>query len=182
MIDFEYGDPNRPYVAGSIFSEKVSRGGDKNNKLKIITTRSGSTITFDEEKGSILIKDKLGTESSILLDGNHNIIVNTTSSIILNSLDNGKIDLNAKNITLSGNESISLQSPEIIIGSSGGKLANKTIDLTGEEITVTGGDSIKEESPKIEIQGKNTVSVSTQKMSLSGSSKIDISAPRINSN
>ena len=182
MLDFEYGDPNRPYVAGSIFSEKVSIGGDDNNKIKSITTRTGSIIKFDDEKGSILIKDKSGVESSILIDGNHNIIVNTKSSIILNSLDDGKIELNAKTITLSGNEYISLQSPKIIIGDSCGKLANKTIDLTGEKISLTGGDSIREESPKIDMEGKNTVNVSTQKMTLSGSSKIDIKAPRINSN
>jgi uncharacterized protein involved in type VI secretion and phage assembly len=182
MIDFEYGDPNRPYVSGSIFSEKVSRGGDDNNKIKSIITRGDSSMTFDDDKGSIVIKDQKGSESTITFDGKHNIIINATSSIILNSLDSGRIELNAKDIILSGNESISLHSPKITIGDAGGKLANMTIDLTGEEITLTGGDSISEEAPKIDVEGKNTVDVSTQKMKLSGSTKIDISAPRINSN
>ncbi|MDR0712832.1 MAG: phage baseplate assembly protein V, partial [Bacteroidales bacterium] len=83
MIGFEYGDPNRPYVTGSIFSEKVSSGGDTDNKKKSITTRVGSYIIFDDEKGNITIKDKDDSDSMIVLNGDKTISITATDKITL---------------------------------------------------------------------------------------------------
>jgi uncharacterized protein involved in type VI secretion and phage assembly len=94
MVDFEYGDPNRPYVSGSIFSEKVSKGGDDNNKLKTITTRSGITIIFndDENMGSLTLKDPSG--NTVYMDGNKNITITAPATMTLNATD---INVNASN-------------------------------------------------------------------------------------
>ncbi len=83
MVGFEYGDPNRPFVMGSIFSEKVSQGGKDNNKIKSYTTRVDSSVTFDDEKGSITIKDQQGSDSTLTFDGEKNIVMAAGESITL---------------------------------------------------------------------------------------------------
>ncbi|MFV0484388.1 MAG: phage baseplate assembly protein V, partial [Bacteroidales bacterium] len=47
LVGFRHDNPNRPFVLGSLFNGTTASGGSDNNKTKSITTRSGSTITFD---------------------------------------------------------------------------------------------------------------------------------------
>lgn len=61
MVDFELGDPCRPYVSGSMFHRNNGKGGNADNHIKTIVTRSGHTIEFDDSEDStwgITIKDK----------------------------------------------------------------------------------------------------------------------------
>jgi hypothetical protein len=51
MVDFEYGDPNRPFVSGSIFSERVSKGGSEDNHLRTITDKSRNYIQLNSQAG-----------------------------------------------------------------------------------------------------------------------------------
>ena len=61
MVDFELGDPCRPYVSGSMFHKNNGEGGNADNHIKTIVTRSGHTLEFnDDEDGQwgITITDK----------------------------------------------------------------------------------------------------------------------------
>jgi hypothetical protein len=61
MVDFELGDPCRPYVSGSMFHRNNGKGGNADNHIKTIVTRSGHTIEFDDSEDStwgFTIKDK----------------------------------------------------------------------------------------------------------------------------
>jgi uncharacterized protein involved in type VI secretion and phage assembly len=154
MIDFEYGDPNRPYVAGSIFSEKVSKGGDDNNKLKTITTRSGITIIFndDENKGSLTIKDPSG--NTVYMDGNKNITVTAPETFTVNATD---IKMNASNSITA------LSKP----GENGGEgtidvIAHKTMALKTE----TDNFSVESQSKAISLKAKTDFSASSETASM----------------
>ncbi|MCD8194429.1 MAG: phage baseplate assembly protein V [Tannerellaceae bacterium] len=153
MVDFEYGDPNRPYVSGSIFSEKVSAGGDEDNKIKSITTRTGSTIMYDESEGSILIKDKKNSDSIMLLDGEKNIVIKADksislvsgkASIVLMSEGDGTIMINAKTIVTQAGETFSVQSGKVInMDASDALTANskKTSTVSSSGQTVVSGQT-----------------------------------------
>ena len=91
MVSYEGGNPHRPYVSGSMYHGKNTQ--QVSNNIRSITTKSGSTITFDDEKGSVLIKDKRG--SSYLLDGKGNIELNAVKDFTLCAGRN--ISLNAQN-------------------------------------------------------------------------------------
>ena len=91
MVSFEQGNPHRPYVSGSMYHGKNAK--EVSHNVRSITTKSGSTITFDDEKGSVLIKDKRG--SSYLLDGKGNIELNAVKDFTLCAGRN--ISLNAQN-------------------------------------------------------------------------------------
>lgn len=132
MISFEQGDPNRPYSSGSLFTSKNGKGGDTNNKTKSFTTRSGSTITFDDEKGSITIRDKKDSESTVILDGEKNITVTAAKSITLTSGDasiklesdgGGTVTINAKTINITSGEIYNVHSGDTVSIHSDGTLS-----------------------------------------------------------
>lgn len=90
MVGFEYGDPNKPYVSGSMFPETKGNGGYNDNMQKSIITRSGIKIVFNDVQGSLHIQDPSGNTWS--MDGQGNINVKAPKAINLDATD---ITLNA---------------------------------------------------------------------------------------
>jgi uncharacterized protein involved in type VI secretion and phage assembly len=154
MIDFEYGDPNRPYVAGSIFSEKVSAGGKDSNKIKSITTRSGSTITFDddENEGSITISDHSG--NTIKLHGDKTISITAPD----------KITMTSKEIIINGSDLVHTISEKMIKEES-----QQHIESTAmQDVSISG-------TTKVEIGSSAVIEESAPKVSISGSAQVEMS-------
>lgn len=154
MIDFEYGDPNRPYVSGSIFSELVSEGGKENNRYKTIITRSGITIQFDddENQGSLLIKDPSG--NFIKMDGNKNITITAPATLTMNATD---INVNATN-------SINVRSAPDEDGGEGtiDVLAHQTYTLQTER----GNISVQASEKNIALEAHEQFSATSQTASM----------------
>lgn len=170
MVSYEHGNPDRPYVTGSVFHSGSGKGGDKDNKVKSIITRSGNAIIFDDETGSIVITDQTGKQL-IMLDGTDAITVMAKKSITLTNeaesvivMDDKSIGLQAdtialegrKSVTLlSGNECMVLSSEKSIINSSGTNIkqeAAKDYDVAAKNGTVNGVNLM--------IEGKGNVTVS----------------------
>lgn len=170
MVSYEHGNPDRPYVTGSVFHSGSGKGGDKDNKVKSIITRSGNAIVFDDETGSIVITDQTGKQL-IILDGTDAITVMAKKSITLTNeaesvivMDDKSIGLQAdtialegrKSVTLlSGNECMVLSSEKSIISSSGTNIkqeAAKDYDVAAKNGTVNGVNLM--------IEGKGNVTVS----------------------
>ena len=170
MVSYEHGNPDRPYVTGSVFHSGSGKGGDKDNKVKSIITRSGNAIIFDDETGSIVITDQTGKQL-IMLDGTDAITVMAKRSITLTNeaesvivMDDKSIGLQAdtialegrKSVTLlSGNECMVLSSEKSIISSSGTNIkqeAAKDYDVAAKNGTVNGVNLM--------IEGKGNVTVS----------------------
>ena len=170
MVSYEHGNPDRPYVTGSVFHSGSGKGGDKDNKVKSIITRSGNAIVFDDETGRIVITDQTGKQL-IMLDGTDAITVMAKKSITLTNeaesvivMDDKSIGLQAdtialegrKSVTLlSGNECMVLSSEKSIISSSGTNIkqeATKDYDVAAKNGTVNGVNLM--------IEGKGNVTVS----------------------
>lgn len=141
MVAFRYDDPNRPFVLGSLFHGKSGTGGGSSNKTKSLTTRSGCTVTLDDEKGSITMKDKEG--NSYVADGEGNITISASKSITLcvgeNSVtidSDGNISSNAqKAITESAGENIAQSAKNIDC------TANEAYNISSTDFTATGSSS-----------------------------------------
>lgn len=170
MVSYEHGNPDRPYVTGSVFHSGSGKGGDKDNKVKSIITRSGNAIVFDDETGSIVITDQTGKQL-IMLDGTDAITVMAKKSITLTNeaesvivMDDKSIGLQADTIALEGRKSVTLQSgnecmvlssEKSIINSSGTNIkqeAAKDYDVAAKNGTVNGVNLM--------IEGKGNVTVS----------------------
>ena len=114
FVEFEQGDPDRPYVVGSNYHGSTAPDfADPDNNLKAIKTRSGHILQFDDTDGaeSILITDKKGNLLTIetSIDG---ITINAGDSISIKA--GTSIDIEAgQTISMRSADSITIASGNI---------------------------------------------------------------------
>ena len=162
LVGFRNGDPNRPYVMGSLFNGYTAAGGGEGNKIKSITTRSGSTLKLDDGDGSLFMQDKGGANMNFDGAGNHtlNAAASTTTSVgkngesVLTMDSQGNINLRGKQqITLAiGNSKITISETEIKIESSTINANGTTCNINGTT-NVTGITTIKAGEGAVIITG-----------------------------
>ncbi|MDR2232305.1 MAG: phage baseplate assembly protein V, partial [Tannerella sp.] len=178
MINFEYGDPNRPYVAGSIFSEKASKGGDSDNKKKSITTRVDSSMTFDDDEGSVTIKDQKGSDSVMIFDGKKNIVIKADESITLVSgksiivlEKDGTITANGTKIFIAASDETNISTGDLEGGNYSG------ISVAPENIGISAVKDLTEVAQNVVIGGGSNSVVALQE-----SGEITANGKKINLN
>ncbi|GAA4842611.1 VgrG-related protein [Saccharopolyspora rosea] len=100
LVAFEHGDLARPYVLGSLWNdgqEPPSSNVDGENNLRLLRSRAGHTITFDDTlgTGALTIEDAAG--STITLDA-----------------QNGSITLSARtDLTIEADGTITLRASQV---------------------------------------------------------------------
>jgi uncharacterized protein involved in type VI secretion and phage assembly len=180
MVGFEFGDPNRPYVMGSLFHGKNAAGGGEKNFKKSITTRSGSTFTFedceDEEKYRIIIQHNAENTFNISVEkGKGTMRLETSQDIFLKAPE--LIQLEAKQIVLKG-ERIQAQASDAIEC-----VADKTLHLESADKTEIMGKTIAAESEdKFTQKGKEIAVKADSKINIDGGSKLEAKAGQIKMN
>lgn len=143
MVGYEHGNPDCPYVTGAMFHKDSGKGGDKDNKIKSIITRSGNAICFDDETGSITITDQTGKQL-VLLDGKDTISIMAKKTVTITNEEDSVIIMDGKSIGLQS-DTISIEGKKSITLLSGGE---KMI-LSGEKkIIANKGTNIKQEASK----------------------------------
>ena len=102
MIAFENGDPDRPYVLGSMFRSNRQNGGmaDPDNNNKTIRTRTGNELTFVDEPGKETIK--------IFNPDNDNEIILTMDGKKIRIKTIGLLEMIAENITMTAHKDMSI--------------------------------------------------------------------------
>ncbi|WP_035845065.1 phage baseplate assembly protein V [Kitasatospora azatica] len=114
LVAFEHGDLSKPYVLGGLWTAQQpppTTNTDNTNSRRVIRSRAGHTITFDDtaDLGALVIEDKLG------------------STISLDATD-GSITISAKgDLTISAGRTLSLEAA--------GGLTKITMDATKVDVT-----------------------------------------------
>lgn len=172
MVDFELGDPCRPYVSGSMFHKNNGEGGNADNHIKTIVTRSGHTLEFND--------DKNGDWGITLKDGNKNIIHINSKEQTIEITAPKTISLNAENIRLNAKEDINIVADgklDMSIGKEGDlkfdKLkvdANNSLDVLSKKYQNESDEISVVSNGKMTLNGKNTTKLKGKKVEIQGSS------------
>lgn len=152
MVGFENNDPNRPYVTGSLFHGNNTFGGQADNHIKSIITRSGHTLEFDDSKESlgITLKDKNGNLLHIDSAGNNMEIIALET-----------MTLKAKNIILQAEENITGEAGKDMEIQVGENLTNNV----GGDITTTSANNTQE------VSEASNITIGTKLDIISGETK-----------
>lgn len=162
MVGFEYGDPNRPYVMGSMFHGKNGTGGGSNNTEKSIITRSGIKIVFNDDQKSLHIEDPSGNTWD--MDGNGNIAVNAPKNMTITVGENMDVSV-GKNISVSAGENIDVSAGKNINETAGGDIsqtASGNITETADNKTEMIEADYQRVSEKSVIQANDITAFSTK--------------------
>ena len=172
MVDFELGDPCRPYVSGSMFHKNNGEGGNADNHIKTIVTRSGHTLEFND--------DKNGDWGITLKDANKNIIYINSKEQTIEITAPKTISLNAENIRLNAKEDINIVADgklDMSIGKEGDlkfdKLkvdANNSLDVLSKKYQNESDEISVVSNGKMTLNGKNTAKLKGKKVEIQGSS------------
>jgi type VI secretion system secreted protein VgrG len=143
LIGFEGGNAERPYVMGTNYNGSESSGySSSGNDQKVIHTRSGTKMIFNDGEGSVFIEDPSG--NTWLMDGKGNISVNAPKNFTLNAGENVNITA-GKNVSVSAGENMA-------------NSANNDITIVaGNDIAQTASGEISENSDvRNEISSEKT--------------------------
>jgi len=97
LVNFEGGNVDCPYVTGSHYNGTAKSGQTTpNNDLKVMRTRSGIIMVFNDAEGSALIEDPSGNK--YFMDGKGNIFVTAPKNMTFNVGEDLTINV-GKNMT-----------------------------------------------------------------------------------
>ena len=70
VVAFEAGNPRRPYIVGACWNgkEKLPETPAKPNNIRVIKTRSGSTLEFDDTSGAAKVTLRTSQGNELVLD------------------------------------------------------------------------------------------------------------------
>jgi len=155
ILGFMDGNPEKPFVMGSVFHTKNGEniGGEQGNHIMSIRDKSGSEAVFNDKEGSIKLYSPKG-KSTVFIDGKGNISVNTPATISLSSKD---IKLNASN-TICFTSKPEKNGGEGIINA----FAEKSIDITAENE----GISVQAKTEGITLKAKTDFKASSENADL----------------
>lgn len=139
IVDFEGGNAETPFVSGCLYHSQAKppeSGSNPNNDIKMLQTKSGCSLTFNDEKGSITLMDKGG--SSITLDGSGSVSISGKKSV---SVSGGtSVSLSGKKVSAVGSEAATITSDaDVSIGGNSVKInGTTTASVDGATVNVTG--------------------------------------------
>lgn len=171
LVVFEHGHIDRPIIVGTLHSKQqvpAEINGSGKNNTKLIKSRSGHRLIFDDTKGSerITIVDSTGKNKIVLDAANKKVKIECAGDIVVKAKQN--VILHANALKIGTTEGVSVAGKQVCMHAvaSLGIKANQEITITGSQVTtnvtsepacrVTGSGAgelggVAEEQPKPQV-------------------------------
>lgn len=110
LVAFEHGDPARPYLLGGLWngSDSPPASASTHNNLKRIKSRSGVTITLDDQKGKEqLILETPGGQVITLKDG--------PGAVEIEDSNGNSVKLEAAGITITASAKVTVNASTVAV-------------------------------------------------------------------
>ena len=137
---FEHGDLDRPLVVGALWNGK-DKPSDKNpggNPRRVIKSRQGSKITFDDDQNKIIIEDGTG-KGKITFDSNANkIIIEAIEGDVCFQSPQGDTKIVAKSADMKAQQNL-----EIHAGAAMSWGTDAGVKINGQNVTISGATANK---------------------------------------
>ncbi|UCA61762.1 type VI secretion system tip protein VgrG [Chryseobacterium rhizoplanae] len=155
-VGFESDNAEKPYVMGSQYNGAEKSGyATENNNNKVIQTRSGSRVLFNDKDGSVTINDP--GNNSVVFDGMGNVTITALNSITLNA---------GQAIILSAGANISLTTVNMK------QNISDSIDTTAKEISSVVEEKIEISAKEISTQASDGIKMNTKELALNANEKL----------
>lgn len=181
MVSYEQGDPDRPFVSGSLYHINNTEGIAENNTVRSIITRSGSMLRFtdSEDENTFKIELQFNETNGIVLtvkEDEGTLLMQTGKDIFVKAPE--LIQFEAKKIVMLAEESIQAKSEDVIE-----MVAEKTVHIeSSDKMELMAKDISQEAENEYNSRGKNIVAKADSSMALDGGSKMDVKAGSIKMN
>lgn len=117
LVGFEGGNAEKPFVLGAMYNGSASSNYyTSGNDQKVIHTRSGTKMIFNDAAGSVFIEDPSG--NTWKMDGDGNIEVNAPKNFTLTAGENVNISA-GKNVVVNAGENINSSASDSINDNAG---------------------------------------------------------------
>ena len=134
LLAFEHGDRRCPYVLGALWNGKdtpPTTNSDGKNDVRLIQSRSGHVIRFNDADGKETIEIIDKNDNSITFDAVRNSLTIATKKDIMLSAPQGTITLDAQTIEIKASTQTTLQA-----GSTMDVKANATMNIKGAMVNI----------------------------------------------
>jgi len=129
LVAFERGDQEHSFIIGSLWNGKAGapeNNGDGNNDHRLIRSRSGHEVRFNDNESSPEVEVKLQDGKHLKLDRDGVVVEDEQGNVL-------KIDTLGGSITIESKVSLTLRSPQITID------ADATLSLSaGADVSIQG--------------------------------------------
>jgi len=151
LVMFEHGDQDHPVVVGALWNGK-DKPPDKNpggNPRRVIKSRAGSKITFDDDKEQLIIEDGTGC-GIITFDAKANkIIIEAKKGDVCFQSPTGNMQLFAKEAELTAKQNIEIHAGSDMQWGTDAKATIKgsTVTLSGSKANANCGTAQMPQAP-----------------------------------
>ena len=145
LVMFEHGDMNRPLVVGALWNGK-DKAPDKNpggNPRRVIKSRQGSKITFDDDKEQLVIEDGV-QKGRITFDAKANkITIEALDGDVCFQSPKDDMTIVAQAIELTATSNLEIHAGGAIAWGAGGSatIKSSSTTLSGAKVNTSCGSS-----------------------------------------